>query len=252
MQLLVDADLLVYRCGFAAEGEPVENALHNVNRAVNAIQHALLANDDDVTMCLSGPTNFRTEIATIKPYKGNRDPNHKPEHGPAIKEYIKSKWECVVTEDEEADDWLGYTQFNAREQEDTCIVSIDKDLDMIPGYHYNFLKERQYFVNEDQADYNFWHQMLTGDSTDNIPGVPGIGPKKADRALENSWVYVDYNGRYVYFPDVSRKYVVQAYKDHYGKDYKDAVRENAALLWIRREPGEEIWRVDEFLFGEQT
>ena len=44
-----------------------------------------------------------------------------------------------------------------------CIVSIDKDLDQIPGNHYNYRKDLFYEVSEAEAAYNFWVPVLTGD-----------------------------------------------------------------------------------------
>jgi 5'-3' exonuclease len=66
----------------------------------------------------------------------------------------------------------------------TVICSIDKDLLQIPGKHYNFVKKVFQEVTSDQGLKFLYMQSLIGDRSDNIIGVAGIGPVKAERALE--------------------------------------------------------------------
>lgn len=67
-----------------------------------------------------------------------------------------------------------------------CVVTIDKDLDCIPGTHYNPRTKQIYQVEQEWSDYFYWKQLLMGDSVDNIPGIQGIGPKKAEKILEGT------------------------------------------------------------------
>lgn len=265
-----DADLLTYRCGFAAEkmhymvdgqefqykkdavaymdsndvpveelqsarvAEPVENALYNVKSIVNKTLEDLGCTEDDVIMYLSGPDNYRNEIATIKPYKGNRDAAHKPVHGPAIREYIQDKYDCVMSDGEEADDVVGYSHYKMYCQDpySSTICTVDKDIDMIPGLHYNFVKEESYYVDDRKADKYFYLQLLKGDPTDNIPGLPGVGDKGASRLLEG-------------VSDPLEMYKIA--RAQYNEKYEDgdaALLENALLLWIRRHPNE-FWHPPE-------
>lgn len=237
MKLHFDGDLLVYRAGFAAEGEAVENALYNVKSVVRTTLEALDLTPDDLIMYLSGPTNFREGIATIKPYKGNRDPNHKPEHGPAIKDYMKFKYNVVVSEDEEADDVVAYSHYQMwlEDEYSSILCSTDKDLNMIPGLHYNFVKGEREYISPEAADEWFLKQLLMGDSTDNIQGVPGIGKVKATKAIEASkdpWHTIK-----------------TLYVQGYGDDWHDALVENGRLLWMRRAPNE-WWNPPEHITNE--
>lgn len=215
-----------YRIEQGREVEPLKNALYNVKSLVDKALVELEADHSDMTMYLSGPENFRNGVATLQPYKGNRDKLHKPVHGPKIREYMQRKYNAVVSENEEADDIVAYSHYREylRDPYGSVIVSVDKDLDMIPGLHYNFVKQEGYFVDDDEADKFFQLQLLMGDSTDNIPGVPGIGKKKAEKALagvENPW-------------DVIADLYIQAYEEF----WYEALLENGRLLWIRREPNE--------------
>ena len=83
----------------------------------------------------------------------------------------------------EADD---YCSIRARESKYAVIATIDKDLDSVPGWHYNYQKKRYYHVSAEDADDMEWIQTLTGDSTDNIPGIHRLGPVAAGKFVR-SW-----------------------------------------------------------------
>jgi 5'-3' exonuclease len=136
---------------------------------------------------------------------------------------------------EEADDMMGYMQYNALNRgELTCIATIDKDLDMIPGAHFNFHRKQFYYVEHDDADRFFYYQLITGDSTDNIGGIPKMGPKKAE-AFRQAWQKDSVSVGYMY------NQVRELYENEYGPQADDVLLENARLLWIRRKP-DEMWR----------
>jgi hypothetical protein len=270
MRIHLDGDILVYRCGFAAEKgeytltyvgrgdevqevytynndlnkrlenlgnpphtiefarrpEPVQNALHNVNSVIASIKEELQS--DDLSVYLSGGTNFRDSLGTIKPYKGNRDRSHKPVHSEAIKDLIRTKYNAIVSENEEADDVIGYMHYAMWEKDplSTVIATTDKDLNMIPGLHYDFVKKVTSMVSDADADRNFFYQLLVGDPVDNVIGVRGLGPSGAKRVLEEAG------------PD-PREAIRKTYAECYGSENAEvALRENVNLLWIRRKPGE--------------
>ena len=82
----------------------------------------------------------------------------------------------------EADDVIGFlaTYDNGEER---IVVSEDKDLLTIPGMHWDIKNQTLWEQDKDTADYLFYKQALTGDSVDNYQGCPGIGPKKAEKIL---------------------------------------------------------------------
>jgi DNA polymerase-1 len=133
----------------------------------------------------------------------------------------------VVTEGEEADDALGIAQTQLGPLE-SVIITQDKDLDMIPGLKYNFVEDETYSVTPEQGHYNFCMQLLTGDATDNIPGLPRIGKAKAKAALEG-----------IETEDLMAA-VMQMYQAHAPtEDWYEYLREQGKLLWIRQEPGQD-------------
>ena len=69
---------------------------------------------------------------------------------------------------------------------EAVISSPDKDvLQQIPGKHYNYQKAEFVETTEKDAEKFLWKQVLMGDSTDGIPGIPGLGPKTADAIIDN-------------------------------------------------------------------
>lgn len=221
MKALVDADILVYRFGFASEGDPAEFALARLSEFLDNLYVTLPV--DEVEGYLTGKGNFRNEVAVTAPYKGTRKAE-KPYHFDLLREYMQSSWGFVEVEGIEADDKLGIEAYK-HEPEETIIVSIDKDLNMIRGNHYNFVKEEQYYITEEEAIRNFYLQMLTGDKVDNIIGLPGIGPVKSKKMLADCTTELE-------MYDV----VLKAYDNNL-----DRVIENGRLLWILREEGQ-VWQ----------
>lgn len=213
------------------EVEPLPNALYNVRSIVNATAEAMQVDPkEDVIVYLSGPTNFRTGVATILPYKGNRDPAHKPVHAPDIKAMIRREYVTRTSEDEEADDQIAYEHYAdwLRDPYSTVIATVDKDLDMIPGLHYNFRKKEGYYVSPEEGIWWFYRQCLTGDTTDNIPGIKGIGPVRAAQSLPAVGASE---------ADLYRA-VLAEYVARYGEASHERLLEVGRLLWIRREPGQ--------------
>ena len=94
----------------------------------------------------------------------------------------------------------------------------DKDLDQIPGRHYNWTTGEAYQVSAREGLTFFFQQILSGDSTDNIPGLTGTGPVKAKKMLEKC---------------VSPRDCAQTVFEAYGGD-RDTIDRNAKLLWIWR------------------
>lgn len=224
------------------EVEPEEHAINNIRKTLRAIIQSTRCRG--FRIFLSGKGNYREEIATILPYKGNRDPDHKPTHYDAGKNYIRNLPETVEVNVAEADDALGIAQFQdfirasyEGVEPTTVIVTNDKDLRMIPGYHFNYWGNRQLeFVNQLEADRTFYKQMITGDSTDNIPGLYKITGKKA---MPNILAPIDD----MEDPIDMWYHVVQTYttllcnkgKDKEVENIVQTLEEIARLLWISRE-----------------
>jgi hypothetical protein len=220
MKALIDGDILVYRIGFASENEPESIAMA---RCSEFIEDLILFNGfGEYQGYLTGKTNFRNEIAVTAPYKGNRK-SAKPKHYQLLRDYMESAWSFTMIEDQEADDAIGIAAYEM-EVGEYCICSIDKDLDMLRGDHYNFVKDERYFITEEEGIKNFYKQLLMGDRVDNIIGIKGIGTVKAERLLKECK-----NENEMYLA------ILEAYDGN-----AERVLENGRLLWIRRQP-RQLW-----------
>jgi len=87
------------------------------------------------------------------------------------------------------------------------------------------VKHEEYYVTEEQGLRNFYTQMLTGDRTDNIIGLKGIGPKKAEKIL------VDCKTEEEMYATVVKSYLEAGLTE-------ERVTENGNLLWLRRVPNQ--------------
>lgn len=133
---------------------------------------------------LSGKGNFRYKIAKTVPYKSTREVIGKPKYLRACREYIQNQYDTLITDGIEADDWISCEATKRGEQVFVC--SIDKDLDQIVGYHFNWVRDTVYRVSEKEAAFNLYTQIIAGDSTDDVPGLLGAGPKFAEGLLKGA------------------------------------------------------------------
>lgn len=225
----IDFDTPVYAIGFKTEGEPVENALHSVKVFIDKIVTRLEA--DHYILFLTGKDNFRNDIATIQPYKGNRAKNRKPEHYQAIRDYAIKYHGAVVVDGAEADDALGIFLTTPDNENVRIVASIDKDLNGVPGLHYNWNNDTEYMVSKDQALYFFLDQIITGDSTDNIPGLYKITGRKATKSCKG---YAAYDSVLWQYKQAWKEKHGDSISKHQEEVLEDQVAEVANLLWIRR------------------
>jgi 5'-3' exonuclease len=126
---------------------------------------------------LSSSTNFRLNICSL--YKANRT-QPKPILLAPVKQYFVNKYKPVVVDNYEADDACASAHVACqRAGMESVLVHIDKDLDTIVGTHLNFDSRHAYTVTPAQALVTYYRQLLTGDVSDNVKGIKGIGPVKA-------------------------------------------------------------------------
>lgn len=265
MLALIDADLLVYSIGYITNEDGtqrhwptvasnLDQSIHNIVDECGADDHRLYLTSDD-------RSNFRISTATIKPYKGNRK-SEKPHYYSRIRQYLEHDRGATVVRFWEADDQLGIDQCTAcekhvalsraqsndwdtrnddkhRKSSSTVICTLDKDLDMIPGWHYNWKSKEKYYVEELEGLRSFYCQLLTGDTVDNILGLFGVGGKSKHLAtIRKCTTEID-----------MFQVVREMYEKYYGSYWQQFLLENAKLLWILRtevkngcHPEEEVTR----------
>lgn len=193
---LVDADYIKYVTDSRAQKIIAEEMIEDIPtmKKVYRVEALGICEDieylirDPLVWCFSGKSynTFRYKLSISKKYKGNRQNTKLSEEELKLKlmlmneamEAIINKYVCLLFEDLEADDIISMLQ-----DENTYVFSKDKDLLQIPGTHFNISDQKTYDVSEEEAVSFLAHQLITGDSTDCIPGIHGFGPEKAKKAL---------------------------------------------------------------------
>ncbi len=204
---LVDGTALAYRAHYSMVSRPLVNSRGENTSAAYGFTTALLRLLDRQEMdhvvvvfdMMGGGPTFRTEM--YDEYKAHRDPP--PEdlvaNLPWIKEIVGALRIPVLEEPEvEADDVIGTLARRAEaDGAEVVIVSPDKDFQQLlspgisifkPAYRGGRLEpvtassfRKAYGI--EPAQY-IDLLALTGDASDNVPGVPGIGPKTATKLLQ--------------------------------------------------------------------
>lgn len=198
---LIDASIYIFRAWFSVpdsmrgeNGMPV-NAIYGFCRFLTEFversraTHVAIAFDESLTQ------SFRNEI--YPEYKMNRE--LPPEDLKNQFKYCKrlaqaAGFYCVGSDRYEADDLIATLAKSAQEQgSKVAVVSGDKDLAQVlrgDDFWWDFARDRQLkapqvlekFGVPPEAIQDFLG--LCGDAVDNIPGVPGVGPKTATGLLQ--------------------------------------------------------------------
>jgi hypothetical protein len=230
--ILLDGDVMVYRAAWSEQEGTEDEAIQKIDELLTAIWEAVdpYGTRLNRTVFLTGKGNFRTDIAKTAVYKGNRTNTEKPKYFSLIRSHLITKWDAVISEGEEADDLIGIYANNFG-YDRVVIVSTDKDYLQIPTTIYNPMHQTWTTVSKWEALVNFYTQILTGDTVDNIKGIRGIGPVKAKAIL------------YGCDSEVALYWAcVEAYRNS-GMSLElaqERVLENGKLLYLRRKVGE-IW-----------
>ena len=243
MIALIDADVVLHRVGYTTDDDPEWVAKARCSEMLDGILEKTGATKFRLYLSDSRDNNWRRQLFPL--YKENRVKQKRPVHYDFLKEYLISEWGARIALGQEADDALGIDQ-----GDQTVICSIDKDLLQVPGLHYNFVKDEWIETNERDGIRRFYTQMLVGDTSDNIRGCRGIGPVKAEKALEGHETEVDL------FDAVFRTYD----KNEPDKSTEDIIQHLlliGRLLRIRQEEEEDLWNfprhtVTEAAFAEST
>jgi 5'-3' exonuclease len=222
--------------------DPLEHVLHSAKNMIltqlKAAEKKFPREKAKLTVYVDGDGNFRSRLATIKPYKGNRSSASKPVLFNEVRQYLLENWGANVIFDQESDDAMAIDATRIRADGKKAIIcGIDKDMLQVPGIHLNPNKgwKRQ---TEQQGLEFLYRQCLTGDPVDNIGGCYKIGAKGAAKIIKDG---MPEKGMWV---EVVRAYLesIERYGDEIygGLTALDAALENMRLVYLRRQEGE-LW-----------
>lgn len=227
MIALVDADIVAYRCSASAEHEPKEIAVLRIEHMMRDILRE--SNSDTYRCFLTGKNNFRYDL--YPEYKANRKDKPKPVHLQACRDYLVETWNAVISEGCEADDLIGIAATDCEDPMSFVVCSIDKDLKMIAGHHFNFVTKELSFVTPIEGLKSFYKQLILGDVSDNIPGFDGKARQKWPKFMQHHHDYIDMCSN-----DID---MYEYVKGIYTNEAND-INLNGALLYIQRSQGE-LW-----------
>jgi 5'-3' exonuclease len=205
MIVLVDADSLVWASCYKKKEHPEDEPYHTLEDAKLKFDEVIMSivnriEDDyeiDKLIIFSGSKgNFRKQIS--KTYKANRENKPKPEFLNEMHQYVKDNYDSQFGNGFETDDlvatyWKKMVDTFGRDE--VIIVSIDKDYKQLPCiiYDYHYKKQCYYDITESDARYNFWEQMIAGDSSDNVNYCKGYGVaycKKAFKDCQSNYSFI--------------------------------------------------------------
>ena len=201
--LLLDAYALIFRAFYAMIRSPRVTSTGIDTSAVfgfvNTLQDLLKReNPSHIAVCFDPPGGSTFRHKSYEPYKANRE---KTPEGiltavPYIKRILKA-YQIPIYEVEgyEADDVIGTLSHQAEQQGFfTYMVTGDKDFGQLVTPNIKIFNPGKNIiegVEEVNAKYGIQSPKqlidilgLMGDSADNIPGCPGIGPKNAEKLIQ--------------------------------------------------------------------
>lgn len=184
---LIDGDPMFYIIGHHLLKDVPDNQTDYILEKFHSLVHHITTSAEctHAMIAYSDEQCFRDTVYTLAPYKGHR--GEKPFHIQLVKGLLTedSTYESFIIPMWEADDILSYRASKMNIQ-DYVICSPDKDLRQIAGKHFDYNKTLLLEVEQEQAYKNRAMQLLTGDSVDNILGIPGFGPVKAEKLIKEA------------------------------------------------------------------
>jgi 5'-3' exonuclease len=218
---IIDADSMIY--ALAHKYKSVDKCLIHFNTLISSLMD--LTDSKEGVVLLKGKDNFRFDCDPE--YKGNRKDTIEPDVRERIDRiYAEAADFAIQGHNGEADDYAAfYAADAAANNVSHVVIHIDKDLDCIPGWHLNF-KTGAFKHMTHVESYTFvMNQLLTGDGTDNIKGIYGVGYKTAEKKLKP------------YKPHEMWNVVISTWKEKQGETiWKNNFIKCANCIYLRQHP----------------
>lgn len=180
MILLFDIDSLLYSSCYNVDSpeEAMFKFDENYQKIINDLEE-LWEIEQVIPFGLSR-NNFRKYIT--KKYKANRS-KEKPQYFNQLCKYVEHYYEPEIANGMETDDLVAIFQEKIG-HENCIIISIDKDYKQFEGTIYNYRQRKIIQLNKQQALYNFYEQMIVGDTADNVNYCRGYGKAYAKKLFK--------------------------------------------------------------------
>jgi 5'-3' exonuclease len=192
--LLVDGANILMRCAFGGDKPPFEStpfACQMIERAAADLEARYLV------IALDHPDAPSWRCAEYPEYKANRTTNTAQWIVDGAEAFGRRGWHVEMLETWEADDIIATIALRSAEHTKTFVLSNDSDLLPLTTNGVEVVRPLagggwQRFIASDVCEkYQIPtaaslidYKAMVGDTTDNVRGVPGIGPKKACSLLK--------------------------------------------------------------------
>lgn len=190
MKALIDGDMILYRACYSAEKEiRWDDDIFTVHADFSELKSSFVGlidyieeelNASEIIISFSDRVTFRHQMYPL--YKANRQNKRSPLGLGDLREWVCDNYETALWHNMEADDVLGI--MGSMDQENSIIVSADKDFETVPCKWFNFMKGETRTISPEHARKFHLIQTLMGDATDNYQGIKGVGVKTAEKMLD--------------------------------------------------------------------
>ncbi|HUV85157.1 MAG TPA: 5'-3' exonuclease H3TH domain-containing protein [Methanosarcinales archaeon] len=197
--LIADANNLAYRFFFAMDSLATHDGIpttviYNVLKFISLTAYNL-ESDDTIIVWDGGKSNRQSLNPDYKAHRPNRPDTLHQEMSLAYKYFKRLGIKQILINGYEADDIIGVLVKKYCKKKKVYILSNDSDFYQLLQYH----NVRMYKSNHDVLNKKMvckklglksikdyvTYKALVGDGSDNVKGVSGIGPKKAQALLEH-------------------------------------------------------------------
>lgn len=190
---IIDSDTILFLSLHNKEGEPEKTLQECKDKADEIIDNILIATNAKFYVCcwtVGSRNNFRLDY--YPDYKKNRIGKELPKYFQEVKEYLmftskhaKAAIYSTTPKSYEADD-LVLTYYNLYKEEYNCLIcSPDKDIKGLNVRCYDYKKLEYNNPSQFVEFYDFFYDMIKGQSGDGIHGIKGLGNKAAESILGN-------------------------------------------------------------------
>jgi 5'-3' exonuclease len=230
VKLLIDLDGIVFRCLKATEDQ---NYYSQLRACDNKVEDIISRFGCEYLLVLSGSGNFRKIL--YPEYKAHRKVEDRPRYLSDTRGYFVKYWPTVIAEGMEADDLVATLS-----DSESIIVSNDHDYLQVGAKIYNPWKDQ--LIEVSNPEFYFWRQMLTGCSSDGVPGLktpekahfknpPNFTEDTASKVLEGK------------SPEEMKETVQNLYKQVLGEEWFSRYDLTARLLFLRRKDAVEYYQI---------
>jgi hypothetical protein len=227
----------------AEDASYLEESWENLKKNLKDVLDILFC--DEYVMAVKGPGNFRNYLFPEYKMNRHRDPSKANKFVPVLRKWSVEELNAVEAEGCEADDLMCIWAHECMKFGIPYVIcSIDKDLRCIPGRHFDLKKNIYFDVSPQEAKYNYYCQLLKGDPTDNVTGVPGIGEVKAKKLLTGCITDEEF-----------QETIVMQYYAVYGESWYEQILVNGRMIHLKKHHDDcfrvNDWPVVQFLQGSK-